>query len=96
MIQRGMERQARTDEANVAQAEVFHAFLAEQRAELCDRLDEQAANLERLTGDYSYGAKLKRRRIKEIGTEIREVDRMMHELRIRLLRSEPEPIRPRR
>jgi hypothetical protein len=75
-------------DADVQQAAVFHAFLAAQRAELCDLLDQQAANLE-LAGRHSYGAKVKQRRIREIGAEIREVDRMMHGLTTRLLLRTP-------
>jgi hypothetical protein len=37
-----------------------------------------------LSGD-SFGARLSRQLMKEIGTEIREIDRMTHALRVRLL-----------
>lgn len=74
---------------DVAQAEVFRSLLAERRGELCDRLDEQAIELARYErGHDSAGARRHRLRIKEIGTEIREIDRMMHALTVRLLRAE--------
>ena len=72
-------------EADVQQAEVFHALLAQRRAKLCDRLDEQAINLARDERNRdSAGSRRKRQRIKEIGAEIRDIDRMMLGLRARL------------
>ena len=76
-----MERQADTE-----QAQVFHTLLAERRAELCDRLDQQAVKLARYEHRRdSDGARRKRLRIKEIGAEIRDIDRMMQGLMGRLL-----------
>ena len=76
---------------DVAQAEVFCSLLAERRGELCDRLDEQAIKLARYErGHDSAGARRKRLRINEIGAEIREIDRMMNALRVRLLWIRPE------
>jgi hypothetical protein len=72
-------------EADIQQAQVFHSLLAERRAELCDRLDEQAIKLTRYEqSDDSAGARRKHRRIKQIGADIRDIDRMMHALRSRL------------
>jgi hypothetical protein len=72
--------------ANIQQAEVFHSLLAEQRVELCNRLDQQAVKLARYEqGRDSAGARRKRLRIKEIGAEIRDIDRMMQVLMSRLL-----------
>ena len=77
-----MERQADTK-----QAQVFHTLLAERRAELCDRLDQQAVKLARYEHSRdSARARHKRLRIKEIGTEIRDIDRMMQQLTAQLLR----------
>ena len=73
-------------EADVKQAEVFHTLLARQRAALCDHLDQEAVKLalyER-TGDTA-SVRRKRLRIKEIGAEIRDIDRMMPGLRVQLL-----------
>jgi hypothetical protein len=81
-------------EADILQAQVFHSLLAEQRVELCDRLDEQAIKLVRDEQNHdSDGAGRKRRRIKQIGADIRDIDRMMHALRSRLLgaRHEQQP-----
>jgi hypothetical protein len=76
---------------DIAQAEVFRSLLAERRAELCDRLDEQAITLARDERcDDSPGARRKRLRIKEIGAEIREIDRMMNALIVRLLWADPK------
>jgi hypothetical protein len=73
-------------EADIQQAEIFHSLLAEQRAELCNRLDEQAIQLARYEHSQdSDGARRKRLRIKEIGAEIRDIDRMIHALTGRLL-----------
>jgi hypothetical protein len=78
-------------EADIRQAEVFHALLAQRRTELCDRLDQQAAKLARYEHNRdSEGARRKRLLIKEIGAEIRDIDRMMHALSSRLLRSHHE------
>lgn len=75
-------------QADIAQAEVFQSLLAAQRAQLCDRLDEQAIKLARhLRTRDSAGARRKRRRIKEIGADIRDIDLMMHALSSRLLQS---------
>ena len=73
-------------EADIKQAEVFHMLLAERRAALCDRLDQQAVKLARheLSHD-SAGVRRKRLRIKEIGAEIGDIDRMLHTLKVRLL-----------
>jgi hypothetical protein len=73
-------------EADIQQAQVFHSLLAEQRVELCDRLDEQAIKLVRYEQNRDWnGARRKRRRIKQIGADIRDIDRMMRALRSRLL-----------
>ena len=73
-------------EADTQQAQVFHSLLAERRAELCDRLDEQAIKLARYEQSRdSAGARRKRDRIKEIGAEIRDIDRMIQGLRVQLL-----------
>ena len=73
-------------EADIEQAQVFHSLLAERRAQLCDRLDEQAVKLARYEHSRdSAGARRKRLRIKEIGAEIRDIDRMMQGLMGRLL-----------
>jgi hypothetical protein len=73
-------------EADIQQARVFHAVLAQQRAALCDHLDQQAVKLARYEriGD-SASVRRKRLRIKQIGAEIRDIDRMMQGLRVRLL-----------
>ena len=73
-------------EADVAQAKCFHSLLAERRAELCDHLDEQAVKLARCerSGDIVTLAR-NRQRIKDIGAEIRDIDRMLHSLQVRLL-----------
>ena len=72
--------------ADIHQPEVFCGLLAERRAQLCDRLDEETTRLARyeLSRD-SFGARFSRQWIREIGTEIREIDRMTHALRVRLL-----------
>ena len=76
-------------EADTQQAHLLHSLLAEHRTELCDRLDEQANKLARYERSRdSAAAGRKRRQIKEIGAEIRDVDRMMHALNFRLLRSQ--------
>jgi hypothetical protein len=76
-------------EADIRQAEVFHGLLAQRRAELCDRLDEQAAKRARYEHNRdSAGARRKRLRIKEIGVEIRDFDRMVQGLMDRLLGQE--------
>jgi hypothetical protein len=73
-------------EADTQQAQVFHSLLAERRAELCDRLDEQAIKLARYEQSRdSARARRRRGRIKEIGAEIRDIDRMMQGLRVQLL-----------
>ena len=73
-------------EADIKQAEVFHQMLAERRAELCDRLDQQAVRLARDERRHdSAGVRRKRLRIKEIGAEIGDIDRMLHTLGVRLL-----------
>jgi hypothetical protein len=79
----------KVDTADVQQAGVFYAFLAEQRTQLCDRLDQQAARLAHYErhGDRP-GSERKRRLIRALGAEIRDIDRMMHGLRVRLLRRE--------
>jgi hypothetical protein len=60
--------------------------LAERRAGLCDLLDEHAIKLNRCEQSHNTaGARRKRLRIKEIGAEIRDIDRMMVRLRARLL-----------
>ena len=75
--------------ADVAQAQVFHALLAARRAGLCDRLDEQAIKLAHCERSRdSAGARRKRLRIKEIGAEIRDIDRMVQGLMVRLLGDE--------
>jgi hypothetical protein len=73
-------------EADIQQAEVFHALLAQRRAALCDHLDQQAERLARYERNRDYAAAQRNRlRIKEIGAEIRDIDRMMLGLRARLL-----------
>ena len=73
-------------EADSQQAEVFHALLAQRRAELCDLLDDHAIKLVRAERNHdTAGVRRKRRRIKEIGAEIRDIDRMMLGLKARLL-----------
>jgi hypothetical protein len=73
-------------EADIQQAQVFHSLLAEQRVELCDRLDEQAIKLVRYEQNRDWnGARRKRRRIKQIGADIRDIDRILRALRSRLL-----------
>ena len=73
-------------EADIRQAEVFHALLAQRRTELCDRLDLQATQLARDERSHdTAGVRRKRLRIKETGAEIREIDRMLRGLQIRLL-----------
>jgi hypothetical protein len=65
---------------------MFHTLLAERRAELCERLDQQAVKLARCERSCdSAGVRRKRLRIKEIGAEIRDIDRMMQGLRVQLL-----------
>jgi hypothetical protein len=78
-------------EADIQQAEVFHALLAQRRAELCDLLDEQEIRLGRAERSHdTAGARRKRQRIREIGAEVRDIDHMMLGLRGRLLaRSAP-------
>jgi hypothetical protein len=76
---------AANHQADIEQAQVFHSLLAQQRVELCDRLDKQAIKLARYEDSHdTAGARRKRRRIKEIGADIRDIDRMMHALRSRL------------
>ena len=73
-------------EADIQQAQIFHALLDQRRAELCDLLDEQAINLGRYERSHETAVvRRKRRRIKEIGAEVRDIDRMIHGLRGRLL-----------
>jgi hypothetical protein len=73
-------------EADIRQAEVFHAMLAQRRAELCDLLDEYAIKLGCAEQSHDTAVvRRKRLRIKEIGAEIREIDRMMLGLRGHLL-----------
>lgn len=68
-------------EADIQQAEVFHSLLAEHRVELCNRLDEQAIKLARYERiQDSDGARRKRRRLKQIGADIRDIDRTMRAL----------------
>ena len=72
--------------ADVAQAHVFHALLSQRRAALCDRLDQQAVTLARHERTHdSAGVRRKRLRIKEIGAEIRDIDRMVQGLTAQLL-----------
>lgn len=76
-------------QADIEQAKVFHSLLAAQRAELCDRLDEHAVKMARYEANRDCdGATRKRRQIREIGADIRDIDRMMHVLRSRLLGAE--------
>ena len=80
--------------ADSQQAAVFHALLVERRAAVCDRLDEQAVKLaryERLRDTSS--ARRKRLRIKEIGAELREIDRMIGVLEFRMGKGERLPAR---
>jgi hypothetical protein len=73
-------------EADIRQAEVFHALLAQRRAELCDLLDEYAIKLGHAERSHDTAVvRRKRLRIKEIGAEVRDIDRMMHGLRGHLL-----------
>ncbi len=77
-------------QADVAQAQIFHSLLAQRRAALCDHLDQQAERLARYERSRdSAGVRRKRLRIKEIGAEIRDIDRMVHGLTVRLLGHEP-------
>ena len=72
--------------ADVAQARIFDSLLAQRRAALCDHLDLHAERLTRHERNRdSAGVRRKRLRIKEIGAEIRDIDRMVHELTVRLL-----------
>ena len=72
--------------ADVAQAHVFHALLSQRRAALCDRLDQHAVKLARHERSRdSAGVQRKRLRIKEIGAEIRDIDRMVQRLTVNLL-----------
>ena len=72
--------------ADVERARVFKSLLAQRRAELCELLDERAIKSARYErSSDTAGVRRKRRRIKEIGAEVRDVDRMMHGLRVRLL-----------
>jgi hypothetical protein len=74
------------NEADMRQAEVFHAMLAQRRAELCDLLDEYAIKLGRAEQSHDTAVvRRKRLRIKEIGAEVRDIDRMMLGLRDHLL-----------
>jgi hypothetical protein len=73
-------------QADIEQAQLFHSLLAERRAELCDRLDEQAVKMARYEANRDCdGARRKRKRIKEIGADIRDVDRMIGQLKVGLL-----------
>jgi hypothetical protein len=73
-------------DADVEQAEIFLALLAQRREELCDLLDAQAIKLGRAERSHdTAGVRRKRLCIKEIGAEIRDIDRMMRGLRGRLL-----------
>jgi hypothetical protein len=73
-------------EADIQQAEIFHALLAQRRAALCELLDQQAIQLGRAERREDIaGVRSKRLQIKEIGAEVREIDRMMLALRSRLL-----------
>jgi hypothetical protein len=75
------------DSADIAQAHVFHALLSQRRAALCDRLDQQAVKLARHERSRdSAGVRRKRLRIKEIGAEIRDIDRMVQSLTAQVLR----------
>lgn len=75
------------DSADVAQAQLFHTLLSERRATLCDRLDQQAVKLVRDEQSRdSAGVRRKRLRIKEIGAEIHDIDRMVRRLTVHLLR----------
>jgi len=75
------------DSADIAQAHVFHALLSQRRAALCDRLDQQAVELARHERSRdSAGVRRKRLRIKEIGAEIRDIDRMVQSLTAQVLR----------
>ena len=72
-------------QADIQQAVIFRSLLADRRAQLCNRLDEQAAKLEHYErGRDSVRARRKRRQIKAIGAEIRDIDRMMRALESRL------------
>jgi hypothetical protein len=83
-------------EADIQQAEVFQALLAQRRSELCDLLEAQAIKLGRAEQRRdTAGVRRKRRRIKEIGAEVRDIDRMMHGLRGRLLGAEQPSGTPR-
>ena len=73
-------------EADIQQAEHFHTLLILHRAELCDHLDHHAIKLARYDRNRdSVRAQRKRLRIKEIGAQIRDIDRMTHALTSRLL-----------
>ena len=49
--------------ADVAQGEIFHAYLVEWRAELCEILDEQAVKMERYQRISASAGVLRDRRI---------------------------------
>ena len=71
--------------AQIRQAEVFYSSLAQLRAEVCDQLDEQARKLAHYERVHdAEGVLRQHRRITAIGAEIREIDRMMHALGVRL------------
>jgi DNA-binding ferritin-like protein len=71
---------------NATGVEVFHSLLARRRAALCDHLDRQAERLARHERNRdSAGVRRKRLRIKEIGAEIRDIDRMVQRLTAQLI-----------
>ena len=71
--------------ADMEQAAYFHDLLSQQRAEICEELDEHLAALTNYEhGSDVSGVRYKRRIIKALETEIRTIDRMLRALSIRL------------
>lgn len=72
--------------ADTRRAEVFYSSLAQLRAELCDQLDEETKKLARCERLQDLEAvRRKHRRIKDIGADIGEIDRMIRALNVGLL-----------
>ena len=67
--------------SEIQQAEYFWALLSEQRAAVREKLDGQYAALARCQqGGHLSSVRRKRRIIREIESEIRAIDRMLHAL----------------
>ena len=74
-------------QADIRQAEVVAAELANRRAELCDLLDEHGAKLtQHQRGSDTAAVRRKRQQLNKIGAEISDIDRMLKRLSDRLLR----------